>query len=327
MTQKHIQALVAIIVGLVLLMFVLRSTDDTGPVGADRLLLPELAAAAGAIATIRVTGVGDAGPLDITRDGDRWSVVSRGGYAADVGLLRQLVISLSEARIVEEKTSNPDNYARLGVDDPEEGGEGTMLSLSGDGFDYTVILGNTAQGDYRYARVAGDATSYLVDQDPRVPGAVGDWLDASIADIPAERIRRVTIRHSDGETIVIEKDSQDQVDFSVRDVPVGRELSYASVGNGIGGALGSLELDDVRVASEGEALATTVFETWNDARIRAELVQNGDDSWVTFSADPDIDGLNARVAGWQYRLPEFKQNLLLRRWDDLLREEEGPPEE
>ena len=327
MTQKNIQWLVAIVVGLVLLMFVLKTTDDTGPSAGERPLLPGFAAAANAIDTIRVTGGAEDGDVVITRAQGRWSVSSRDGYAADIGVLRQLTLALAEATIVEEKTANPENYARLGVDDPEQGGSGIRLSLSGDGTEYTVILGDTAQGDYRYARVAGDATSYLIDRNPDLPASAGDWLASDIVDLPSERIRRVTITHADGETISIEKDSEDQADFGVLDIPEGRELSYASIGNGIGGTLANLELDDVRQATAADDVTRVVFETWDDTRITVEVALEEDTSWVAFAADPDIDGLNARVSGWQYKLPEFKKNLLTRRWTDLLKAEDTGTDE
>ena len=39
-----------------------------------------------------------------------------------------------------------------------------------------------------------------------------------------------------GETIVIEKSEREQTDFDVSGIPDGRELTYATVGNGIAGA-------------------------------------------------------------------------------------------
>lgn len=327
MSTKSVRILAAIVVGLVLLLFVLRSTDDTGPIGTDRLLLPDLAATADDLERIRIERGEDADAITIRRGDSGWTVASRDDYPADIGLLRQLTIALSEARIVEEKTANPDNYGRLGVDDPATGGSGVRLSLAKADDDYVVIFGDTAQGDYRYARVEGDATSYLVDRNPEIPAAAGDWVDGKLLDIPADRIRSVTITHADGETITVDKDDVEQTDFTVRDIPEGRELSYQSVGNGIGGALGQLELDDVRAAVDGEAAATVVFETWDDATITAAVSRDGETDWVALTAEPDVDGLNSRVAGWQYRLPEFKNTLLVRRWPDLLKAEETPTDE
>jgi hypothetical protein len=361
MTQKHVQWLAAIVVGLVLLIFVLNTTDDTGPSMDDTRLLPDLQARANDIARIEVTSADEDGSVTITRSGDGWVVSSRDDYPADIGKLRPLIVALAEARIVEEKTANPGFYDRLGVDDPTEGGSGTKLTVGGDGFSYAVILGDTAQRSFRYARIDGEAQSVLIDRNPDVPDTAGDWLVGEIVDLPATRVRKVTIAHADGETITIGKDTEDQTDFTVLDIPEGRELSYATVANGMGGALAGLELDDVRAAVDAQADATATFETWDGLRVVASVATDGDGTWIGFSAEAyappaadegpatneeaeaDADeaaaddsetpaaaaaaeAISARVAGWQYTLPDYKKNLLVRRWTDILKAEDTDAE-
>ena len=60
-----------------------------------------------------------------------WAVAEKDGYPADVEKVRQTLISLAEARIVEPKTANPDFYDRLGVEGVEDeaaGGLAVMLT-------------------------------------------------------------------------------------------------------------------------------------------------------------------------------------------------------
>jgi hypothetical protein len=327
MTRKTLHTLIAIIIGLLLLLLVIRSNDlDDATVGA-RLLLPEIKAVANAVNAVRVKRPAADEGVTLKLDDSKWVVSERDGYPADVGKLRQLIVALADARILEEKTSNPAHYDKLGVGDPEDGGNGTKVIITAHGAAYEVILGHTAQGEYRYARVTGDATSYLVDQNPDLPQTTGDWLLPDVVDIRSERIKRVTITHADGETIVIEKADREQTDFNVAGIPEGRELSYATVGNGIAGALAALELQDVRSAV-GAATTTTVYETWDGLRVTAEIVSDDDKNWVAFAVESDTESsdaadeateIEARVSGWQYRLPEHKKNLLIRRWDDILK--------
>lgn len=329
MSTRHVGILAAVAVGLVILMFALE-TDDTGPAADGGRLLPGLADAAVGLEEIRVQGPGADDDVTLRRDGDAWTVAERDGYPADMATLRQLVLALAEAEIVEAKTADPASYERLGVGDPAEGGSGAKVTLEGGGESYAVILGDPARGDYRYARVAGDARSALIDRNPDLPDDVAGWLEDTLVDIPAGEIRRVRIAHADGETIVIGKDDVEQTDFTVLDIPEGRELQYATVANGIGGALAGLTLDDVRSApaEPAEPDATTVYETFDGTTVtvtvRAEA--GGDDavSWFSFRAEPDLDGLNARSAGREYRLPAFRENQLTRRWEDLLKAETAP---
>jgi hypothetical protein len=325
MNTRHVGVLAAIVVGLVILLFALQ-TDDTGTAGSGERLLPGLETAANGLTRIRIDGPG--GDVTLRRGDGGWVIEERGGYPADIDTLRSIVLALAEARIVEQKTADPANYGRLGVGDPAEGGDGDKVMLESEGASFAVILGDPARDDFRYARVAGDARSVLIDRNPVLPDDVAGWLDDDLLDIDAGRVRRVTIRHDDGETIVIEKEDETQDAFTVLDVPEDRELQYASVADPVAGVLADLKLEDVRRApvEPGEADTTAVFETFDGTTVTVTVddwVGGGDDagelSWVRFSAAPDIDGLNERTAGWEYRLPAYKRTQLVRRWEDLLK--------
>ena len=328
MTRKTIHALIAIIVGLALMLVVLRSgdIDDIAIVGQP--LLPDFKGVANEVTEVRVARAAGEDGITIRRDNDGWIVPARDGYAADVGKLRKLIIALADAEILEEKTSNAEQYEKLGVDDPEDGGKGTKIVLSGPDISYSVVLGNTAQGNKRYARLSDDATSYLVDQEIDLPATTGDWLLPDIIDIKANDVRRVSIAHADGETIVIEKNEKEQTDFDVIGIPEGRELSYATVGNGIAGALADLTLDDVRAREEAPPSTTTTIETWDGLKVAAEIVSLDETTWIAFAVEPgseesaaggDTAELNERLTGWQYQVADYKKNLLARRWDDILK--------
>jgi hypothetical protein len=327
MNRKTVQVLAAIIVGLVLALLVLDSNDDSDIV-AGRPLLPELRTVANTATQVTIQGPDAGEVVTILRNDDGWTVSTRDNYAADVGKLRQLIIALADANIIEEKTSNPEQYEKLGVGDPVGGGKGSRVTISGPDYTYAVILGSQTQGKFRYARIDGAQTSYLIDKDPTLPLAADDWLSPDILDIGAARVQRVSITHADGEVVVIAKDTQEQTDFVVLDVPHGRELSYATVANGIGGALAGLKLEDVRARVEAAAATIVKFDLWDGFSITAEVVVADDQTWISFaaavagdeaSAAEEVATINGRLGGWQYRIPDYKKNLLVRRWDDILK--------
>jgi len=255
-------------------------------------------------------------------------VSSRDNFPADLGKLRQLIIALADARIVEEKTADPEQYEKLGLDMPGQDSGGTQITVAGPDFSYTVVLGTQAQGKFRYARVEGEAASYLIDQNPTPATTAGDWLQTDLLDISAQRVQGVSILHADGESIVIAKQDQEQTDFRVQDIPTGRELSYPTVANSIGGALSALQLEDVRASVAATPVATVEFQTFDGYKIDATAVAEGDKTWVSFVAavsneDADaaasVSTLNERLQGWQFMLPDYKKNQLLRRWNDILK--------
>ncbi|HET6631018.1 MAG TPA: DUF4340 domain-containing protein [Woeseiaceae bacterium] len=359
---------------------------------ADELLFPDLKEQLDAVSEVTVTDADS--EVTLAREGDRWVVPGKGGYDADTGALRDLLIAIAEARKVEQKTSNSEYYDRLGVQPPdEEGSTGILVETAGPGAAaFALILGDSVQREYRYARVPDEAQSWLIDRNPDVPDDAADWLVSEIVDIPSSRIQSVTITHGDGETIRLSKENEDAANFELEPIPEGRELSYPSVGNSVASAIGGLELEDVRAAGEGKeagdaATATTVYKMFDGLQLTVESTTADDETWISLEAGavpveadeeaqaaagenaqaaaeapPDAsseaagaaaqDGaaaepetteaaeesdsadaeapdpaeqaeiINARVSGWEYRIPQYKANQLTRRWEDLLADPE-----
>ena len=339
MNKKLLYSLLALVVVLLGLLAVFELDDRRDSGGAGEPFLEGFVENANDVNRVDLRFAGDEPGFSIRRDGDTWLVDARDNYPADFEKLASLVSSLANARIEERKTSDPDKYGQLGVDDPASGGSGIGITLSGEGFSYDVIVGKQAQRTYRYARIASDATSYLIDQDLDVHASPDEWLTDGIVDIGADRVRQVTIEHADGETIRIEKASRDDTNFTVVDIPDGRELSYESVGNGIAGALTNLSFDEVRKAQAADSSATASFETWDGLRIIATVVPEDAAAWLSFSAAAgsfedgkerdvplsEVDEINARLGNWQYRVADYKKNLFVRRWEDILsdKDDEG----
>lgn len=333
MMNKNLRILAGVTALLIAVLFAVQLGDRSQP-GADALLFPDLRSRINDATTLTITRADDEDATVIRKTADAWVNESRDDYRVDVGKLRELLLALSEAKTIEQKTANPDRYGQLGVGDPaNEGSKGTRLQVAGDGLLLDLIVGNVAQPGYRYARRFDDTQSWLIDKDPSIPASTADWLVKDIVDIKADTVRSVTITHPDGEEIRISKASAEQTDYDVADIPADRELSYATVANGIAGALNALAFDDVR---KGDAFAgdavTTAFETFDGERITVLSREEDGTNWIMLSAasgaiedgaENDAAAINEQVAGWQFTIAAYKANQLTRRWEDILK---APPE-
>jgi hypothetical protein len=321
--------LLGIVVALLVIALIVieRGGDGTSSESGAKLL-PELREELNDVDSLRVER-SDQDPVVIARRDDRWVIESRDGYAADVDKVREALLAMADATSIEAKTANPDLHGRLGLEMPDiENSKGTLLVAGVGDRDYRLLLGNVAQTSYRYARLPDQDQTWLIDQNPDLPTAAGDWLDAAIIDIDSSAVRAVTITHPDGEVISIEKVGEDD-DFTVNDIPEGRELSYTTVANGIGGALNALELDDVRQAAGNDDAIVTIFETFDGMTVTIDTARSDDGSWISLAASgTGADELNTRLAGWQFKVADYKANLLTRRWEDILKPEaDDEPEE
>jgi len=270
--------------------------------------------------------------VEIDRTDAGWVVASRDGYPADVEKIRGLLLAMADATIVESKTARPEMHARLGLQAPEaENAKGVRVTATAEDGSFSIVIGHRAQGSYRYARRDGEEQTWLVDQDPELPESAGDWLEKSIVDIDSGAVQSVTIAHPDGEVISISKADDTATDFTVADVPDGRELTYATVANGIGGALNGLELDDVRRGEAGDDAIVTEFTRFDGLGITVRTESADGEDWLAFEASGGPEGeaasLNERLSGWQFKVAGYKANLLKRRWEDILQPVDEESEE
>ena len=328
MNKGQLKILAGTAAALIAFLIVMQmSNRDSAP--DNERLFPGLKAQVNDIATVAITRAGEESPTVISRASGTWVIASRDDYPIDIGKLREFLLQITDAKILERKTSNPDLYAQLGVQDPAiDGSKGARVQVSGEGFAYDFIVGNVAQPGYRYVRNFDDSQSWLIDKDPRLPRSAAEWLIKDIIDVNSTDVRSVTITHPDGEEIRISKESADTANFDVADIPDGRELSYSTVANSIAGALSALTLDDVRKSGEaGAESVSATFESFDGRRFVVLVTKDDDENWITVTPSPvgdaaaDAAAINDRLAGWQFRIADYKANQLTRRWDDILKAE------
>jgi len=340
MSQRNVIILLATVVALVLLV-TLGERGSAPSATSGAAFVAGLEAAIDDIERVTVTRAGGETVATIERRPTGWVVTEKGGYPADVAKLRQSLLALAEAQVLEEKTSNPELYARLGVEDVASA-EATGVAVAFVAANRelpSLILGNAEGSRYRYVRRTGEAPSYLIDRNPDFPLGASQWLDASIVDVRGERVQQVTITHPDGEVVSVAKAGADAANYDVANVPSGRELLYPGVANVIGNSLRELRLEDVAsaaVAVPGEPVVVE-FRTFDGLVLEVRGVENGDEHWVTFNASVDAERaaaaapatppadaaaeaerINARVGGWRYRIASFQYDQLSRRMSDLL---------
>jgi Domain of unknown function (DUF4340) len=141
---------------------------------------------------------GAAPPVTIHKQGEQWTVAERADYPADVPKLKKLLLALSDAKIREEKTSNPDSYAIIGVEDPSQpGATGTQIELTAQNGKLALIVGKSA-GEGTFVRRAGEKTSYIVEPGISVEAEPRYWIDTRLLDIPTDKIQSVENKPATG---------------------------------------------------------------------------------------------------------------------------------
>jgi hypothetical protein len=308
--------------------------------------LPELEPASNDVTGLRIVGAGDVPLVTLDRPDGRWHVAER-GYPADASRVRAMLLSLADLEVVERKTDDAANYARLGVEDVQSpAAQGFRIEIRGLDRPLALIVGREAQPGSGYVRRADAAEALLVkpridvDRDPRA------WLSRPVLDVAPARVQSFAIARPGAPRWRGEKASRADAAFALAGLPRGRELYAPDAADAVAGTLAALDFEDVRradVAAADADDARATFTTFDGLVVTVVGHADADARWLRFEVayDPalaarfppgagddapggeqvraEADRLAATMRGWWYRVGADRYDRTFRAIDTLLR--------
>jgi hypothetical protein len=309
-------------------------------------LFPTLAAQANSATEMTVFKGSSTPSLTVHKQNEQWTVAERANYPADISKLRGLLQSLSDAKIIEEKTSNPASYPVIGVEDPlkpEAGGAEVSISVA-DG-KHAVIVGKSSP-EGSYVRRAGEEKSYSVAPAISVDAEPRFWIDTKLLDLKTAEIQKVDMKFSGAPAYLIHRAAtppaaapvaatppvpatppappppsppSPPADFILDGVPAGRKAGDAQTLAPSPTTYGNLTIDDVAQADgidfSRASVATLTLANGNVVTITGAMI--GDKHWVKVSATQDA-ALTAKATGRAYEISNFRYDAIFRPLDQLL---------
>ena len=180
-------------------------------------------ASSNSVTALSVRKGGAAPVVTMHKVADQWTVAERADYPADVAKLRKLLLALGDAKIVEEKTSNPANFSIIGVEDPTQpGAMGAQVTVPLAMASTAVIVGKPSGPGY-FARRAGENQSYLVEPPISLETEPRYWIDSRLIDVPTKSIQSVEIKPATGAGYVIHRLKPGEDGFGLDGTPAGRK--------------------------------------------------------------------------------------------------------
>jgi hypothetical protein len=277
----------------------------------DEPAFPSLRENPDAVAKVIVTTPD--GTITLVREtGDHWSALERYGYPVDAKKVRALVVALSDMRLIERKTAQPERYGRLQVEDPDaEGAKSQLVRLeAADG----AVLAEAIIGKQRYRltgteptgtylRRPGEAESWLATGGVEIGAEVTNWLDDQIVDLNGRSVARVAVERAGEPRYVVER-ADPGSDWHLADLAEGESLKEDADFARLTGALSDLRLEDVRPRDQlswpAESNLAEV-RTFDGLDLTARLAKIDDQYWATFdaraTAAPAPEGTAASGAG------------------------------
>lgn len=305
-------------------------------------------------------------PVTIERQGDRWAVVEKGGYPADVGRLRQALIALAKTETIEPKTRDPAKYAKLGVQAiGATDSESQDVKLFGKDKKQLVhvVVGKSDATGGSYIRKADEAQSWLGSEQISFPAKAEDWLDKNLIKLDNNRIQRVEVELGEGLSYAIDRSDPSQTDFQLEAMPQGKRLKPGQTQR-IATALSNLSLTDVVVPQDqnpddDSVWQRTLYKTFDGLTIKAhtreiegehhlklfvdfdpelvkkQVITKAENESVKeesvkenakINAKQEAEQLQRRFQGWTFIIPSYKANVLALKRDELIEDSEKSDE-
>ena len=171
-------------------------------------LLPALASKLDSVTSLSVLKGSTTPSVTVHKQGEQWTVAERANYPADVAKLHKLLLALSDAKIREEKTSDPANYSIIGVEDPTKpGATGAQIELLAKDAKLDVIVGKPIdQGNF--VRRAGEKSSYIVEPGISFEAEPRFWIDTRLLNFSADKIQSIQFKPDTGSTYTVRRVSE-----------------------------------------------------------------------------------------------------------------------
>lgn len=223
------------------------------------------------------------GTVTVQRDGDAWGVSEKHGYPADMEKVRGALFGTAELEKLEAKTSNPDLYARLDLQDIDApDAKSVSLRLEDDNGQAlaALIVGkqrpsrSSASTEETYIRLPDDPQTWLAAGSLSVEAKAQDWLLSELIGVNAEQVGSVRVVHADGEQVTLLRDQPGQADFRLDSLPEGAKPKSSWTLNNVASTFTGLRLDDVLPSADAnfpeEGVSTVEVDTFDGLTLRME---------------------------------------------------------
>lgn len=290
------------------------------------LILPALAHELDTVTALDIRKGAATPSVSLHRAGDAWTVAQRADYPADASKVRKLLLALGDAKIVEEKTSNPANFSIIGVEDPAQpGATGVEITVSAKDGKHAIILGKpVAQGDF--ARRAGENRSFTIEPAISVESEPRFWIDSRLIDVPTTSIQSVEIKPPGGPGYVVRRLKPNEDGFALEGTPAGRKPLEAKALAPSATTLSGLTAEDVAAAADIDFSKPTeaIFTLSDGGAMTLIGTAAGDKRWLQVKSTKDA-ALAAKTQNRAFEIASYRYDSIFRPLDQLLVPKESKP--
>jgi hypothetical protein len=334
-------ALVAILTVAWAVLALWQQSAQFAPKHHAHAFFPDLPREARNVARIHI--VSKSGTVDVAFKPEKgWVLTSRNDFPASFEMVRQTILGMQTLQALEPKTDRPEWLHYLGLDAAPKG-DGVLIELADEKGQRlasliagkSVDIGDSSGAMGLFVRKPDSTQSWLAKSVFEPKSSATDWFEKKLFDLDRSRIRETDVTPFGGPAYVVRRAKPGDADFTLDALPKGRELSYPGAPDGVGAALTGFTFDDSKPAKDVDMASAWRVEskTFDGLDVTAEIVKQGQDYWATIFAEgepgkpaagKEARAIDAKMAGWAYKLPPYKGQQLMSPLENLLKPLNAP---
>lgn len=252
--------------------------------------------------------------VTLLRNEAGWVFSEQSGYFADTTQIRKLILDLADIPLLEEKTSKPEFYIRLGVEDIKTTpGEAVLVSLFDDkgATLASLVIGKYSVRTGTYVRRTDQKKTWLTKKKLMIPEHNSEWLDRHPLNIAAEKIASITISPAGSESYTLRRTDKEST-FTFNSEPDNYSLKSERTTENLSKLLTELRIDNVSVKPQDwdRSAANSAVFTLFDGTLISLFTKSDDDGKhlleiaIDISNAPEPGADSVRVDGWLFEISD-----------------------
>ena len=291
----------------------------------DQLFFPNLLDQVNEVGQIRIQSLQN--EIIVRLVDDVWRVQQQNSYFADLKKVRNVIVSMSQMRKLEKKTSDAERFAELGLAGVDiENSQTIKIQLISTRNEVLadLLLGKSKssksnpQLNLMYVRSPKQNQTWLTETALEVPTGSLDWVNREIIDINDDRVSEVQLILPRQAAVRVFKSNGDVGKFDLADVPEGFQIRQQFLVNNIGGLFRKLIFERVIEVSDWQSSSEIRMKTFDNLIVTAYIGSDRLSQYAVFEARSENDAspeilkqiqqLNRNWDGWAYQLSRVRIN-------------------
>ena len=291
----------------------------------DELFFPDLLDQVNEIGQIRIQNAQR--EIIVRLVDDVWRVQQQNSYFANFKKVQNAIVSMSQVRKLEKKTSDAERFAELGLAGVDvENSQTVRIQLISTQYEVLadLLLGKSRSSKSKpqlslmYVRSPAQTQAWLTETALEVPMDSLDWINREIIDINDDQVSEVQLILPSQTDVRVLQSNGDARKFDLADVPEGFQVRHQFLVNNIGGLFRKLIFERVIEVSDWQSSSEIRMKTSDGLIITAYIGSDSLSQYAMFEARAENDAspeilkevqrLNRNWDGWAFQLSQVRIN-------------------